>query len=138
MRMFRAWLQLEQINDIDKSDPEVREAFPEECGRSQSFLGSDVAGCGKDDIEFLTFIITGPIPDANAFCAVGNCGIHVEILQMLLFVRDNDVDIVFGSQAMIRYGQQAVGIRGQIDARDRGALVEYYVQESRVLVREAV
>src|SRR5215475_3615463 len=137
MRMFRVWLQLEQVNDIDESDSEVREALPEQCGRCQSFLGRDVAGCGKDNIGFVTFIIAGPIPDANALCAVGNRGINVEVLQMLLFVRDNDVDVVFGSQAMIGYGQQTVGIRWEIDACDCGAFVEYYIEKTRILVCEA-
>ena len=138
MWMFRAWLQLEQVNDIDESDSEVRKALPEQCGRSQSFLGGDVAGCSKDHIGFLAFIITGPIPDTDTFCAVGNSGIDVQVLQMLLFVRDNDVDVVFRSQAMIGYGEQTVGVRREIDARHRGAFVEYYIQKPRILVREAV
>jgi hypothetical protein len=75
--MFRTWLQLEQVNDIDESDSEVREALPEQCARSQSFPGRDVAGCSKDNIGFVTFIIAGPIPDTNAFCAVGNRGLDV-------------------------------------------------------------
>src|SRR5215472_2117354 len=106
MRVFRARLQLEKINDIDESDSELREALSEERGRSQSFLGRDVAGYSKDNIRLVAFIIAGPIPDTYAFCAMRNRSIHIEVLQMLLFVRDNDVDVVFGSQAMIGYGQQ--------------------------------
>src|SRR5215471_13164667 len=101
--MFRARLQLEQVNDIDESDSEVREALPQQGGRSQSFLGWNVAGCREHNIGFLTCIIASPIPYTNAFCAVGNRGINVEVLQMFLFVRDNDVDVIFGSQAMVSY-----------------------------------
>ena len=95
MRMFRARLQLEQVNDIDESDCEVREALPQQCGCSQSFLRRDVPGCSKDHVGFGTFIVACLIPYPNAFCAVSNRGINVKVLQMLLFVRDNDVDVVF-------------------------------------------
>src|SRR5208337_1051857 len=138
MRMFRAWLQLEQVNDIDESDSEVREALPEQRCRSQRLLSWDVAGCGKYNVGFLGFVITGPIPDANAFCAVSNRGIDVQVLQMPLFVRDNDVDVVFRAQAMICYGQQTIGIRREVDAGYCGTLVEHYIQKPRILVRKTI
>jgi hypothetical protein len=39
---------------------------------------------------------------------------------------------------MIRDREQTVGIRWEIDACNRGAFVEYYIQKSRVLMREAI
>jgi len=65
----------------------------------------NVARCSNDNIGFLIFIITGPFPDAYAFCAVGNGGINIQVLQMPLLVCDNYVDVVFRAQAVIGYGQ---------------------------------
>ena len=50
----------------------------------------------------------------------------------------NDVDIVLAAQAMVHGGQQAVGIRRQIDADDIRLFVCDVVHEPRILVREAV
>src|SRR5579864_358080 len=138
MWMFAARLQLEQVNHVNESDFQIRKSFSKKCRRRQCFLRRDVAGSSEDNIRFVTFIIAGPIPDTDTFCAVGNSGIDVQVLKMLLLVRDNDVDIVFRSQTMIGYGEQTVGIRRKIDARNGGAFVEYYIQEARILVREAV
>jgi len=123
MRVFRAWLQLEQVNHVNESNFQVRESFPEQCRRGQCFLGGNIAGSSKNNIGFLAFIITGPIPDTDTLGAVRNGSFNIQVLQMLLLVRDDDVDVVFRAQAMICYGQQTVGIRRQIDARDRGAFV---------------
>src|SRR5579864_5883208 len=111
MRVFGAWLQLEQVHYIDESDFQVRESFPKECRRGQSFLGGDIPRGSKNNIGFLAFVVTGPIPDTDTFCAVRNGSINIQVLQMALFVRDNDVDVVFRSQTMIGYGEQTVGIR---------------------------
>src|ERR1700757_335061 len=138
VRMLGAWLQLEQIDNVNESDLQIRKSFPQQGGRGQCFLSGDIACGGENNIRFLAFIVTGPIPDTNAFCAMADRGIDVEVLQMLLFVRDNDVDVVFGSQAMIGYRQQTIGIWWEIDARNRGAFIEYYIQEVRILVRKAI
>ena len=77
MWMFAARLQLEQINHVNESDFQIRESFSKKCRRGQCFLRRDVAGSSKDNIRFVTFIIAGPIPDANTFCAMGNRRIDV-------------------------------------------------------------
>src|ERR1035438_781035 len=138
MWVFSAWLQLEQVNNVDKSDFQVRKPFSEQGSGGQCFLGGDITRCSKDNIRFLTIIITGPIPDTDALCAVGNSGINIQVLQVALFVRDNDVDVIFRSQAMIGYGEQTVGIRREVDASYRRALIEHYIQKARVLVRKAI
>src|SRR5208337_3505694 len=138
MRVFSAWLQLEQVNHVDKPDFQVREPFPEQCCRRQRFLSWYVARCSKHNIRLLTLIVTGPIPDSNAFGAVANSSINVQVLQMALFVRDNYVDVVFRAQAVIGYRQQTIRVRWKIDPGHSGALVEYYIQEARILVCEAV
>src|SRR5208337_484708 len=135
MWMFVARLQLEQVNHVNESDSQVRESFPKQCRRSQCFLGRDVAGCCKDHIGFVTFIIAGPIPDTDTLCAMRNGSVNIQVLQVALLVRDNDVDVVLRAQTMIGYGEQTVGIRRKINARNGGAFVKYYIQEARILVR---
>src|ERR1035441_6289986 len=138
MWVFSAWLQLEQVNNVDKSDFQVRKPFSEQGSGGQCFLGGDITRCSKDNIRFLTIIITGPIPDTDALCAVGNSGINIQVLQVALFVRDNDVDVIFRSQTMIGYRQQTVGIRGEVDAGYCGTLIEHDIEKPRILVCKAI
>jgi hypothetical protein len=63
---------------------------------------------------------------------------HVQVLQVLLLVGDDDVDVVAAAQAVIGDRQKAIGIGRQVDARDRRALVDHQIQEARILVGEAV
>ena len=95
MWMFGAGLQLEQINNVDESNLQVRKVFAEQCGRSQRFLCWDIARRGKHNIRFVALIVAGPIPDTDALCAVGDGGVDVQELQMPLLVGDDDVDVVF-------------------------------------------
>ena len=63
---------------------------------------------------------------------------HSEVLQMVLFVRDNDVDVIARAQAMIRHAKQAVCVGRQIDADYIGALIGDHVKKSGILVSEPV
>src|SRR5579864_9779039 len=74
--MFTARLQLEKVNHVNESDFQVRESFPKQCRCGQSFLGGDIARGSKHNIWFLAFIVTGPIPDTDTFCAVRNGSIN--------------------------------------------------------------
>src|SRR5215468_4389438 len=78
------------------------------------------------------------VPDADAFRAVRDGFIHIQILQVQLFVRNNHVDVVLAAEAVIGHRQQAISVRGKINTRYRGAFVENYVQKPWVLMREAV
>src|ERR1017187_2035882 len=138
MWVFSAWLELEQVDNVDKSDFEVRKPFSEQSSGGQCFLGGDITRGSKNNIGFLAFVITGPIPDTDTLCAVGNGRINIQVLQMLLFVRDNDVNVVLRAQAMICYRQQTIGIRWEIDAGYCGTLVEHDIEKPRILVRKAI
>src|ERR1019366_9156141 len=138
MWVFRAWLQLEQVNNVDKSDLQVREPFSEQRSGGQCFLSGNITRSCKNNIGFLAIIITRPIPDTDALCAVGDGSINIQVLQVALFVRDNDVDVVFRSQAMIGYRQQTVGIRGEVDAGYCGTLIEHDIEKPRILVCKAI
>lgn len=90
------------------------------------------------DVRLAALVVAGPVPDSDALGAVLNSLLHVEVLQMLLLVRDNDVDVVGAAEAMVHNGEEAVAVWGQVDADDFWALVGDYVEEAGVLVREAV
>ena len=64
--------------------------------------------------------------------------VHVQVLQVLLLVADDDVDVVGALQAVVGDRQQAVDVGRQIDAGDLGALVDHHVEEAGVLMGEAV
>jgi hypothetical protein len=55
-----------------------------------------------------------------------------------MFARDYDVDVVAAAQAVVHHRQQAVGIGGKVDAHDLGLLVHHMVDETWILMREAV
>jgi hypothetical protein len=62
----------------------------------------------------------------------------VQVLQVLLFVVDNAVDIVFALETVVHGGQHSVAVDGQINSNDVRALVGEYVEETGVLVGETV
>ena len=83
-------------------------------------------------------VVAGPLPDANAFRAVHDRGLHGQPLRQCVFSSHHHVDVVAAAQAVIEHRQQAVGIGRQVDAHDVGLLVDDVVEKSGILVREAV
>ena len=57
---------------------------------------------------------------------------------MDLFVGHDDIDIVGAAQAVVGYGQQAVGVGWQVDSHHVGALVDDHVEKAGVLMGETV
>ena len=65
-------------------------------------------------------------------------GIHIEPLQCRLFARHDHIHVVPAAQAVVGDGQQAVGVRRQIDAHHVRLLVHHVIDEAGVLMAEAV
>ena len=105
VRMLSSRLQLEEIDHVDEANLQVGEFLAEQSGRGQGLLGGDVAGGRHDHIGFAGFVVAGPIPYADALGAMGDGRVHIQILQMLLFVADDDVHVVLAAQAMIGDGR---------------------------------
>ena len=55
-----------------------------------------------------------------------------------LLAADHEVDVVLGPQTVRHRAQEAVGIRGEVDASELGLEVEDGADEAGVLVREPV
>ncbi|OIQ69769.1 hypothetical protein GALL_486260 [mine drainage metagenome] len=136
--MFAAGRELVKIHHVDEAYFQLREMLAQQHGGGQRLLGGHVARAGHDDIRLDACIVARPVPGADAFGAVQHGGIHVQELQMLLLVADDDVDIVGALETMVGDRQQAVHIGRKVDTRDIGAFVDDQVEEARILMREAI
>ena len=63
---------------------------------------------------------------------------HVEPLRRRLLAGDDHVDVVAAAQTVVRHREQRVRVGRQVHADDIGGLVGDHVDESRVLMTEAV
>jgi len=64
--------------------------------------------------------------------------LHVEELEVVLLVGDNDVDVALAGQAVVHGAEKTIPVRRKVDPDDFGGLVGDDVEESGVLVGEAV
>ena len=55
-----------------------------------------------------------------------------------MFARDHDIYIMAASKAVVNYRQQAVCIRRKVNTHNRSLFIHYMVNETWVLVCEAV
>ena len=74
--MLGGGLELHQIDDVDDADFQIGEGFAEDRDGGEDFERGDVAGAGHDDIGLGAAVVAGPFPDADAFGAVANGGVH--------------------------------------------------------------
>ena len=63
---------------------------------------------------------------------------HIEELKFRVLASDYDIDIVAAAQAVISHRKKRVRVWWQVDADDIGFLVHDMIDESGVLVGEAV
>src|SRR5215469_9238423 len=99
--MFRAWLQLEQVYNVNEPDLEVWKIGAEHSSRSQRFLSGNISRRYQHHIGLRSLVVAGPIPYANAFGAVPDRGVHVHVLQVQLLIADNHVDVVLAAQTVV-------------------------------------
>jgi len=67
-----------------------------------------------------TLVVAGPLPDADPFGEMHNCGGHGQPLGQRVLFGNHYIHIVPAAQAVIKDGQRAVGVRRQIDPHDVG------------------
>ena len=138
VRMLGRRLQLEQIHHIDEAELQIRRPLAQDGRCRQRLHGGHVAAGRQHDIRFLARIGARPRPDAKALGAVRDRLGHRRELQVLLFVGNDDIDVVGAAKAMVGDRQQRVGVGRQVDARDRRPLVGHQIDEPRILMREPV
>jgi hypothetical protein len=94
---------------------------------------------GVDDFtSFLLTTLLRSAPYAHALRATHDRFVDGRKLHMLLLVGDDHIDAIGLAQALVRHDEQRIGVRRQIDARDRRALIGDEVNETGVLMRETV
>lgn len=132
--------ELEQVDDVDEAhlDVDVGEVLAQQRRRCQRFLRHDVARARDHDVRLRAGVVRRPVPDADAFGAVRDGGLHGEELQVVLLVGDDDVDVVGRAEAVVHCAEEAVGVGREVDADDLWGFVDDDGEEAWVLVREAV
>ena len=138
VRVLARWLQLHQIDDIDDPDLQIRRMLAQQVNCGQSLQSRHVAAAGHHHIGLGAAVIAGPLPDTEPSLAVLERLVHRQPLGGRLLAGDDDIDVVPAAQAVIGNGQQAVGVRRQIDPDDLGLFIDDVVDEPRVLMAEAV
>src|SRR5271154_6465017 len=101
--MVLAGLQLKQIYDVDEADLYIRELRSQQRRGGQRLLSWYVAGRGHNHVWFDTLVVACPVPDPDALRAMLDRRVHIQILEMELFVGDDHVDVVFAAQAVVSH-----------------------------------
>src|ERR1700722_127116 len=99
--MFALRLQSHEVNYIDHPDFKIGQMFPHDGNRSESFQRWHVATAGHDHVGSSVLVVTGPLPDTDAFRAMRDGSFHCQPLWRWMFARDDDVDIMAAAQAMV-------------------------------------
>ena len=130
--------ELEEVDDVDEAHFHVWEVLAQEGGCGEGFLRHYISAGGDDNVGLFAVVVGGPVPDADAFGAVGDGGVHVEELDVVLLVGDDYVYVVGGAEAVVHCAQQAVCVWWEVDADDFRRLVYDDREEAGVLVSETV
>ncbi|GCB44069.1 hypothetical protein SNL152K_1354 [Streptomyces sp. NL15-2K] len=139
MRVLLGGQQPRQVDDVDDSHGQLRQVAAQQLGGGQDLLGRDVARSGQHHVRLpVAVLVARPVPDAGAAGAVHLGLFHGQPVEAGLLAGHDDVDVVPAAQGVVGHGQQGVGVRRQIDPDHFRALVEDVVDETGVLVGEAV
>ena len=130
--------QLEQVDHIHESDLQFRQVFPQKCSGSQRLLSHDITARCHDEIRLDTCVVGSPLPDTETFATMSDRILHVQELQVLLLIGDDDVDVVDAAEAVVHGAEQAVAVWWEVDPNNFWALVRDDIKEAGILVGEAV
>ena len=97
-----------------------------------------VPGGGHDEIGLQCVVIARPIPDSDPRRTMPDRGVHVEPLRCRVLARDDNVDVVAAAEAVVHHAQEAIRVGRKIHADDFRFLVARVIDETGVLMREAV
>src|SRR5579872_251529 len=102
MRVGARRLELEQVDHVYETDFQIGELLAKNGGRGKSLHGDDVAGAGYHYVGLGALIVARPRRNADAFFAVCDRRIHIQVLKMRLLISDDDIYIVNAPQTMVR------------------------------------
>ncbi len=112
--------------------------LPKDGNSGENLQRRRIPTTGHHYVRLTVLIVAGPLPDTNTFHAMHHRGFHRQPLRKCVFACNHNIDVVPAAQAMVENRQQTIGVRRQIAAHDIGLLVDNVVEETGVLVREAV
>ena len=138
VRVLGLRLQLHQIDDVHHADPEFRQVLAQDGDGGERLERGHIATAGHNHIRCNALVVAGPLPDADALGTVRDGLVHGQPLRRRVFTRDDDVDVMAAAQAVIHHRKKAIGIRRKVNPHDLGLLVHDIVDETGILVCEAV
>lgn len=139
LRMVHVRDKLEEVNDVNKTNLELREVLFQESSGSKRLHSRDITATSHNEVRVLVGVThTRPFPNTKTLGTVRNSSLHVEVLQVILFVGNDNVDIVFAVETVIHDREKTVTVGREIDADDLGGLIGDDVEETGVLVSETV
>src|SRR5258705_9275799 len=138
VRVLALRLKSHQIHSVDDANLQIGKALAQDVDSGKGLERRNVSGTGHYDIGFSSLIRAGPVPDTNSLCTMVAGRLHVEILQRRLFPRNDYIDVVAAAQAVISHREQRVGIGRKIYSDDLGFLFHYKIDETRILMAEAI
>ena len=65
VRMLALRLQLEQVNNVDESDLDLRHILSHDGNSCQSLQCRSIAAASQNYVRLLTLVVGSPLPDAN-------------------------------------------------------------------------
>src|SRR5439155_25741080 len=126
------------IYDVVHQDCQVGQVHTHDGNGGERLERGHVATAGHDHVGGNALVVAGPLPDADALGAVLDGAVHRQPLRRRMFACDHDVDVMAAAQAMVHHRQQTVCVRRKVNTHDLGLLVHDVVDETGILVREAV
>ena len=124
VRVLGLRLQPHQVDDVDDPHLQLGQALAQERRGGDGLQRRNVPGAGEHDVRLVVALVRGPLPDADPARAVGDRLVHRQVVERRLLAGHDHVDVVAGAQAVVGDGQQAVGVRRQVDPHDLGLLVD--------------
>lgn len=131
--------KFEEVNDVDKTNLELRKVFFQECGGSKRFHSRDITATSHNEVRVIVGVTrTRPFPNTKTLGTVRNSSIHVKVLQVVLLIGNDNVDVILAVETMVHDREKTVTVGREVDTDNLGGLVGDDVEETRVLVSETV
>ena len=99
---------------------------------AEGLQGGGLPAAGQDDVRLSTLVVGGPLPDADAVGTVLDGLVHGEPLGPGVLGGHHHIDVIPAFDTVVKDGEQAVGVRGQVEPHHVRLLVCHVVQEAGV------
>ena len=138
MRVLARRLQLHQVDNVYHPHFQIGRVLSQQVDGSKRFQRRNIAATGHHDIGFATLVIARPVPDPKSGLAVLDRLFHRQPLGGWLLPSDDKVDVIPATQTVIGVRQQTVGVGRQVDPHDFRLLVDDMIDETGILMAEAI